>query len=99
MARQLPITEVVKNIVQLTGWKTDSYFIDKMTSSKRYKFWTIDPRDQDLDVINEAFTSAGIKAQARRINKGKFSNLECLGIFVNNEHTNLSKQDLDALRN
>jgi hypothetical protein len=98
MSRQLAITSIIKQLVSNTGWNADSYFIDAMASSKRYKFWSISPRDQDLIDINQSFKELGINAQAKRITKGKWVKEECLGIFVGNDHAKLPKDKLDALR-
>lgn len=98
MAKQLPITSIVKSIVESTGRNADNYFMDSTASSKRYKFWQIAPNDQEIATINLSFKRAGINAQAKRIKKGKWVNMECLGIFVGHEHANLSKEQLDILQ-
>ena len=65
----LAVTVQIKQAIQSVGINARlCYFNDKRVHSRRYKFYTVSPTEQQVEEINHALKSAGINAVAS-INK------------------------------
>ena len=66
MAKQLEITKILKRAIQIAEIEQNNleYFVDKIKSGRRYKFYKVRPTDAQIVYLNKLLKIAGVNATA-----------------------------------
>ena len=67
MAKQLVITKILKRAIQIAEIEQTNleYFLDKLKSGRRYKFYNVRPTIKQVDYLNKLLRIAGVNATAK----------------------------------
>ena len=73
MAKQLEITKILKRAIQIAEIEQTNleYFLDKLKSGRRYKFYNVRPTTNQVDYLNKLLQIAGVKANAKILKADK----------------------------